>query len=100
MEAITQSVALDWSPDGQGLALAVGEQIWEAATAGEVEQRYNFAYPGAEWGALKWSPDGSGYLLALDKAGYAGYLYWFPAEGGEPVLLLNGQIGDVAWVKD
>jgi len=98
MQMITQTGKLAWSPNGEQIALAAGSEIWEVNVisptqetgAGEPQPRHRFSVPAPRWIALEWSPDGSGFLAGLEIAGasYEERLYWFPADGAEPMLIL------------
>ena len=92
LETMTQTIGLAWSPDGEKLALAAGNEIWEATAAGEATRRQRFSAPEPAWTTPEWAPDGSGFLVGLMGAGvgYTEHLYWFPANGSDPVLLLVG----------
>lgn len=94
LETVTSTVGLAWSPGGERVAVAVGNEVWEATTAGEMTFRYHFAAPELEWTVLEWAPDGGGFLVGLTGAGvgYENHLYWFPADGDEPELLLAGPV--------
>ncbi|MEA3397737.1 MAG: hypothetical protein U9R05_09785 [Chloroflexota bacterium] len=89
LEAVTQTVRLAWSPDGERVTVAVGNEVWEVTTAGETTLRHRFSFPDSQWETLEWAPDGSGFLAGLTEV-YDAHLYWFPAGDAEPVLLLVG----------
>jgi hypothetical protein len=92
IETVTQMIGLAWSPDGEKIALAAGNEVWEVATAGEATRRHRFSAPEPAWMAPEWALDGSGFLAGLMGmgVGYEEHLYWFPADGSGPVLLLAG----------
>jgi hypothetical protein len=97
LETATQSTRLAWSPDGERVAMAAGSELWEvSAAAGEATLRQRFQYPQPRWRTLEWAPDGSGMLAGLESACH-GRLYWFPADGSEPVLLLADGLGPAQW---
>lgn len=96
LEAVTQTVGLAWSPDGNRLALAAGAELWEVSAAGETTRRHRFSFPPPRWKTLEWAPDGSGVLAGLESAPHD-RLYWFPADGGEPVLLVADGLGSAHW---
>lgn len=93
LETVTQTVRLTWSPDGERVAVAVGNQVWQVpARRGAVAAptlRHRFSFPDPQWETLEWAPDGSGFLAGLTEV-YDEHLYWFPAGDTEPVLLLVG----------
>jgi len=98
LEAVTRTVGLAWSPDGERVTLAVGSEVWEVdAAGGAAVLRRRFLVPELEWTALEWAPDGSGYLVGLKGPLYEGHLYWFPADGSGQVLLLTGALGPAHW---
>jgi hypothetical protein len=96
------SIKLTWGPSGDWLLLAAGNEIIQVdiSEGEDIEERtsirWQFALPELEWTVLEWAPDGSGFLVGVGWA-YDEYLYWFPAEGGEPVLLLAGSLGNIRW---
>jgi hypothetical protein len=96
LETVTRTVRLAWSPDGERLMVAAGTEVWEATATGETTLRRRFSFPDLWWKTLEWAPDGSGVLVGLE-GGYGGRLYWFPADGAEPVLLLAGSLGSAHW---
>ena len=87
---------LAWSPGGSRLALAAGAELWEVSAAGETTRRHRFSFPPPRWKTLEWAPDGSGVLAGLESAPHD-RLYWFPADGGEPVLLVADGLGSAQW---
>ena len=93
LETVTQTVRLAWSPDGERVAAAVGNDVWQVpARRGAVAAptlRHRFSFPDPQWETLEWAPDGSGFLAGLTEV-YDEHLYWFPAGDAEPVLLLIG----------
>jgi WD40 repeat protein len=96
LEPVTQTVRLAWSPDGKRVILAAGSGVWEVTTVGKATLRQRFAFPDPAWQALEWVADGSGFLAGLESVG-EGRLYWFPADGSEPVLLLAGPLDVARW---
>lgn len=96
LEPVTQTVRLAWSPDGKRLTLAARGEVWDVSTLGKTALRRRFSFPDPAWKALEWAPDGSGFLAGLESVG-EGRLYWFPADGGEPALLLAGPLDVVRW---
>lgn len=92
LETVAETVGLAWSPDGGRVVVAAGNEVWEVTAAGETTLWHRFSVPEPGWLALEWAPDGSGFLAGLAGAGvgYEEHLYWFPAGGAEPVLLLAG----------
>ncbi len=85
-----------WSPPGRRLVVAVDNELWEVKVGEEPVLRRRFQVPEPHWTLLEWAPDGSGFLAGLEW-GYAEHLYWFPARGGDPVLLITDAIGLAAW---
>ncbi|MCX7681760.1 MAG: hypothetical protein N2508_07330 [Anaerolineae bacterium] len=85
-----------WSPRGRRLALAVGNELWEVTVGETAVLRRSFSVPEPTWTVLEWAPDGSGFIAGLEW-GYDEHLYWFPARGGEPVLLVAGSLGVAQW---
>jgi dipeptidyl aminopeptidase/acylaminoacyl peptidase len=97
LETVNGAVGLAWSPDGERLAFTAGAEVWEVTATGEATLRRRFGFLDPRWDTLEWSPDGSGVLATLDGA-YERRLYWFPASGGEPVLLVAGDdVGSARW---
>ncbi len=96
----TGSIAL--SPDGR--EVAYGEdgriRVVEVAT-GEVR---DLVVPpdGQVASAPAWSPDGStiGYMVGTPAHRSGGGIWGVPAEGGSPVRLVDGAVGDPAWSPD
>jgi Tol biopolymer transport system component len=94
------SIAL--SPDGR--EVAYGEdgriRVVEVAT-GEVR---DLVVPpdGQSASAPAWSPDGStiGYMVGTLAHRSGGGIWGVPADGGSPVRLLDGEVGDPAWSPD
>jgi hypothetical protein len=105
LDMATRTAKLAWSPHGDRMALAVGGDIWEVdvhrrargAVSGDAVLRHRFSVPESESTVLEWAPDGSGFLAGL-KWAYDAHLYWFSADGAEPVLLLAGSLGAAQWV--
>jgi Tol biopolymer transport system component len=52
--------------------------------------------------APAWSPDGStiGYMVGTPAHRSGGGIWGVPADGGSPVLLLDGEVSDPAWSPD
>ena len=96
LEATSQDVKLAWSPNGGRVALVVGSEVWEASISGEATLRRHFLIPELEWTTLEWSPDGRGFLVGVEWA-YGEHLYWFPANGADPILLLADSLGSARW---
>ena len=92
LETVTRTAGLAWSPDGERLIVVAGTEVWEATATGETTLRRRFSFPDLWWKTLEWAPDESGVLVGLE-CGYGGRLYWFPADGAEPVLLLADSLG-------
>ena len=99
IETTTGTLELAWAPDGERLTIAAGVEVWEVTVGGEATRRHRFSVPEMEWTTLEWAADGGGYLVGLSGAGvgYAGHLYWFPADGTGAVLLLAGNPGAAGW---
>jgi len=100
LEAVDyRSVKLAWSPDGEQVSLAAGNEILEVDVSEEVIEptlRRRFAMPELEWTTLEWAPDGSGFVAGVGWV-YDEHLYWFPADGTDPVLLVAGSLESVCW---
>ena len=96
LASVPHAFGLAWSPDGERVALAAGTELWEVTAAGETTLRHRFLFPRPMWKTLEWAPDGSGVLVGLESA-RQGRLYWFPACGGERVLLLTDALDSAQW---
>jgi hypothetical protein len=96
LETAAPTIGPAWSPDGERVAIAAGAELWEVTAAGGSTLRHRFSFPQPRWSTLEWAPDGSGILIGLESACH-GRLYWFPADGGEPVLLLADALGSAQW---
>jgi len=105
LETLSQTIGLAWSPGGERVTLAAGQEVWEVTTlrqaqgtaSEETTLRYRFSVPELAWTTLEWAPDGSGFLVGLESVGYEGHLYWFPADSTEPVLLLASSLSVAHW---
>jgi hypothetical protein len=99
VDAVAHTGRLSWSPDSERVGVAIDQDIWEVTAAGEATLRHHFSVPELSWTALEWATDGSGWLagLAGGGVGYRGRLYWFPADGSEPMLLLADSPGTARW---
>ena len=96
LETGAQDATLAWSPDGERVTIAAGNELWEMSAAGETTLRHRFSFPQPRWQTLEWAPDGSGILAGLESARH-GRLYWIPAGRAKPVLLLAGDLGAAQW---
>ncbi len=96
LETTGQGAKLAWSPDGERMVLAVGNEVWEMPISEEAILRRVFSMPELEWTTLAWSPDGRGFLVGVEWV-YDEHLYWFPADGTDAVLLLADSLGTVRW---
>ena len=96
LETVIRTAEFAWSPCGDRVALAIGNEVWEVTASGETTLRHRFSVPDPEWTVLEWAPNGSGFLAGLDWV-YDEHLYWFPADGTDVVLLLADSIGAASW---
>jgi len=93
-----------WSPDGKSIAFLSTRdgnwRIWRVPVTGGQPQQLTQGEGNRFDHHPAWSPDGRWVAYASFHAGGAEGLYVVPAEGGEPILLFEGNTVSPAWSAD